>query len=170
MAYKPTISSLVSACFTAVLAFVISSSAIGQRVLLDRVIALVDEDVVLQSELDMRMEDIRSSAARDNRTLPPEEEMREDVLEALIIESIQLQMAEQVSIRFDDDTINRVLSSMADNNGMTFDQYVAALESSGVYLQTRDQVRRQMMLQELRKELQQMRTKITGVEEHASTA
>ena len=144
--------------------FLVSHSGHTQRVLLDRVIALVDQDVVLQSELDLRIADIRNSAARDNRTLPPEEEITEDILEALIIESIQLQMAEQVSIRFDDDTLNRVLANMAQNNNMSFEQYIAALEANGVYLQTRDQVRRQMTLQELQRGMVNRRITITDQE------
>ncbi|NKB33507.1 MAG: molecular chaperone SurA [Pseudomonadales bacterium] len=164
MAYKPTFFVLTRAFPIALLAFVLSTPALAQRVLLDRVIALVDQDVVLQSELELRLEDIRGSAERSGQELPPADEMREDVLEALVIESIQLQMAEQVSIRFDDDMINRVLGSMAENNDMTFDQYVAVLENNGVYLQTRDQVRRQMMLQELQRGMVNRRITITDQE------
>ncbi|MDD9897289.1 MAG: peptidylprolyl isomerase [Gammaproteobacteria bacterium] len=164
MAYKPNYSSLARSCLLTVIAILLSTSALAQRVLLDRVIALVDQDVVLQSELDLRIADIINSAARENQPLPPEDEMRADVLEALILENIQLQMAEQVSIRYDDDTINRVLNNMAQNSNMTFDQYVAALEASGVYLQTRDQVRRQMMLQELQRGMVNRRITITDQE------
>ena len=64
--------------------------ASAQRVLLDRIIALVDEGVILQSELDTRIYDLQQAAARDNRPLPAEDEIRDDVLEALIMENIQL--------------------------------------------------------------------------------
>jgi len=146
------------------LALLLSFPSFGQRVLLDRVIALVDQDVVLQSELDLRIADIRGAAARENQPLPPEDELESDILEALIIENIQLQMAEQVSIRFDDDMINRVLNSMAEGNNLTFEQYVEALETNNVYLQTRDQVRRQMMLQELQRGMVNRRITITDQE------
>ena len=139
-------------------------SASAQRVLLDRVIALVDEGVILQSELDIRISDLQQAAARDGRPLPPESEIRGDVLEALIIENIQLQMAEQVSIRYDDDTINRVLTNMAENSNMSFDEYVTALENGGVYLQTREQVRQQMMIQELQRGMVNRRITITEQE------
>ena len=138
--------------------------ASAQRVLLDRIIALVDEGVILQSELDTRINDLQQAAARDNRPLPAEDEIRDDVLEALIMENIQLQMAEQVSIRYDDDTINRVLANMAENSNMSFDEYVTALENSGVYLQTRDQVRQQMMIQELQRGMVNRRITITEQE------
>ena len=82
-----------SALALLLLAF-LSMTATAQRVLLDRVIALVDEGVVLQSELDLRIDELKQAAARDERPIPIEDEIREDVLEALIIENIQLQMAE----------------------------------------------------------------------------
>ena len=161
---KPKPKSLaVSLSITVFLAFV-GLSASAQRVLLDRVIALVDEGVILQSELDIRISDLQQAAARDGRPLPPESEIRGDVLEALIIENIQLQMAEQVSIRYDDDTINRVLTNMAENSNMSFDEYVTALENGGVYLQTREQVRQQMMIQELQRGMVNRRITITEQE------
>ena len=138
--------------------------ASAHRVLLDRVIALVDEDVILQSELDIRIRDFQQAAARDDRPLPPEDEIRDDVLEALIVENLQLQMAEQVSIRYDDDTINRVVANMAENSNMAFDEYVTALENGGVYLQTREQVRQQMMIQELQRGMVNRRITITEQE------
>ena len=161
---KPKPHSLVVSLTITVFLTFLSLSASAQRVLLDRVIALVDEGVILQSELDIRINDLQQAAARDGRPLPPESEIRDDVLEALIVENIQLQMAEQVSIRYDDDTINRVLSNMAENSNMSFDEYVTALENGGVYLQTREQVRQQMMIQELQRGMVNRRITITEQE------
>ena len=142
----------------------LGETALAQRVQLDRVIAIVDDDVVLQSELDARMTEITQSAARANQPLPSGEQFRSDVLDALIIENVQLQLAERISIRFDDDTINRVLNNMAQNNNMSFDEYVSLLEENGVYLQTRDQVRRQMTVQELQRGMVNRRITITDQE------
>ncbi len=136
----------------------------AQRVLLDKIVAVVDSDVVLQSELDRRMTDARANAERAGVPIPPPDQFRDEILELLIIENLQLQLAERVSIRFDDDTINRVLNNMATNNNMTFEQYVATLEQSGVYLQTRDEVRRQMTLQELQRGMVNRRISITDQE------
>ena len=122
-----------------------------QRVLLDKIVAIVDRDVVLQSELNNRLEDIRRTAERDNRELPPPNQLRDEVLETLIMENIQLQFAERASIRYDDDTINRVLGNMAQESGLSFEAYIQALEAQGVYLQTREQVRQQLTMQELQR-------------------
>jgi peptidyl-prolyl cis-trans isomerase SurA len=150
--------------FVLAITLIASNPVAAQRILLDRVIALVDEDVVLQSELDNRIRDIEQAAVRDGQTLPNGEDLESDILEALIIENIQLQMAEQVSIRYDDDTINRVLGNMADNSNMSFDEYVSALEDAGVYLETRNQVRSQMMIQELQRGMVNRRITITEQE------
>ena len=136
----------------------------NQRQLLDRVIAIVDKDVVLLSELEQRLTDIRQQAAANNEPLPPPAQLRSEVLEALIVENLQMQFAERVSIRFDDDTINRVLENMATNNNMSFDEYVSVLEENDVYLRTREQVRKQMTLQELQRGFVNRRITITDQE------
>tara|TARA_B100000809_G_scaffold69238_1_gene66465 strand:- start:12422 stop:13774 length:1353 start_codon:yes stop_codon:yes gene_type:complete len=143
---------------------VLGETALAQRVQLDRVIAIVDDDVVLQSELDARVIEITQSAARANQPLPSNEELRSDVLDALVIENIQMQLAERISIRFDDDTINRILGNMAANNNMSFDKYVSLLEENGVYLLTREQVRKQMTVQELQRGMVNRRITITDQE------
>ncbi len=141
-----------------------SVPATAQRVLLDKIIALVDEDVVLQSELETRMLEIQQNAARANSPLPQPEQFRTEVLEALVLENLQMQLAERVSIRFDDDTINRILGNMASNSKLSFDKYIEALNEAGVYLQTREQVRKQMTLQELQRGMVNRRIQITGQE------
>ncbi|MFN3164927.1 MAG: peptidylprolyl isomerase [Pseudohongiellaceae bacterium] len=135
-----------------------------QRQLLDKVVAIVDEDVVLLSELDARLSEIRRQAEANDQPLPPEGQLREEVLDNLILENIQMQLADRVSIRYDDDTINRVLGNMAQNNGLTFDQYVATLEEAGVYLQTREEVRRQLSMQELQRGMVNQRIAVTEQE------
>ena len=131
--------------------FLALPAAAQQRVLLDKIVAIVDRDVVLQSELNNRLEDIRRTAERDNRELPPPNQLRDEVLETLIMENIQMQFAERASIRYDDDTINRVLGNMAQESGLSFEAYIQALEAQGVYLQTREQVRQQLTMQELQR-------------------
>lgn len=137
----------------------------AQRVLLDKIIAIVDDDVVLKSELDERINEITAAAQRSGQPLPEDrEQLESDILEALIVENIQMQLANRVSIRYDDDTINRVLGNMARNSNLSFDEYVDALEENGVYLQTREQVRKQMTMQELQRGMVNRRIKITEQE------
>ena len=126
--------------------------------------ALVDEGVVLQSELDLRMMEIQQNAARANSPLPEPEQFRKEVLDSLVIENLQMQLAERVSIRFTDDEINRILGTMAENNNLSFDEYLNVLNEAGVYLQTREQVRQQMTMQELQRGMVNRRIQITEQE------
>ena len=135
-----------------------------QRVLLDKVVAIVDRDVVLQSELINRMNDIRRSAQASGQPLPPENQFREEILDTLILENIQMQFAERASIRYDDDTINQILARMAGDNNLSFEEYVRQLESQGVYLRTREAVRKQMTLQELQRGAVNSRIHVTEQE------
>jgi len=144
--------------------FLALPAASQQRVLLDKIVAIVDRDVVLQSELNNRLEDIRRTAERDNRELPPPNQLRDEVLETLIMENIQMQFAERASIRYDDDTINRVLGNMAQESGLSFEAYIQALEAQGVYLQTREQVRQQLTMQELQRGYVNQRITVTDQE------
>jgi peptidyl-prolyl cis-trans isomerase SurA len=136
----------------------------AQRISLDRVIAIVDDDVILQSQLDSRLAEILAQARQANRPLPPMEELRKELLDILVLESIQLQMAERASIRFDDDTLNRVMANLAQQSNLSFDEYISALQQAGVYRQTREQVRRELTLQELQRGLVNRRINITEQE------
>lgn len=150
--------------FIALLSIGLAPAASAQRVLLDKIVAIVDRDVVLQSELLDRMNDLRGMAAQSGRELPPENELREEVLENLIIENLQMQFAARASIRYDDDTVNRVMSGMAQDAGLSFEQYVQTLEAQGVYLRTREAVRRQLTLQELQRGAVNSRIHVTEQE------
>ncbi|MGI9251659.1 MAG: peptidylprolyl isomerase [Pseudohongiellaceae bacterium] len=152
------------ALISLILSLGISPKLLAQRVLLDRVIAIVDEDVVLESELAQRLNDVHQAAVRAGQELPEESELQEELLETLILENLQLQFAERVSIRYDDDTINRVLANMASNNNMSFEQYIAVLEENDAYLLTREQVRKQLTIQELQRGVVNRRITITDQE------
>jgi peptidyl-prolyl cis-trans isomerase SurA len=145
-------------------ALMLPVAAFAERQVLDRVIAIVDEGVILQSELDERMNEIRQRAQQQQRALPPANELREQLMESLIVESLQLQMAERVGIRFDDDTLNSVIGELARSSNMSFDQYVSALEEAGAYITTREQIRRELAINEVQRGLVNRRISITDQE------
>jgi peptidyl-prolyl cis-trans isomerase SurA len=161
-AAKYRFNSLIMLCCAAFLVLALPLQA--QRVSLDRIIAIVDEGVILQSDLDRRIVDVTRQAEASNRPIPPADELEEQVLETLILENLQMQLASRTSIRFDDDTLNRVLASMADQSNMSFDQYISALEAEGVYRQTREQVRQELTIRELQRGLVNSRISITDQE------
>lgn len=121
----------------------------AQPIAIDRVIAIVDEEVILQSELDARLMLERQALLERNMPLPPADELREGVLDLVISESLQLQLAERVGIRVDDNMLNAVLTSIAEQNGLTFNQFRQALESQNAYLSTRRRLRQELTLNQL---------------------
>ena len=148
----------------AMLALALSQPAAAQRQVLDKVAAIVDEGVVLQSELDMRLEEIRDQSQAGGRPLPPAAELQSQVLETLIVENLQMQMAERMGIRYDDDTVNSVMQSLAEQNSISFDDYVNTLEAAGRYLSTREQIRKELSLRDLQRGIVNRRISVTSQE------
>lgn len=142
----------------------VAGTAQGQRQVLDRVIAIVDDGVILQSEYEAREAEMIQRIQEMGAQMPPPEQLREQVMENLIVENLQLQMAERVGIRFDDDTLNRVLTDIAQSNGMSFDQYVNALDSQGMYQETRERIRKEMSINEVQRGMVNRRISITDQE------
>ncbi|HAV68897.1 MAG TPA: molecular chaperone SurA, partial [Alcanivorax sp.] len=95
--------------------------------MLDRIVAVVNDGVIMESELQQRVDDIAAQFRGDNRPLPPREVLREQVLDRVILERLQLQMAERAGIRVDDGALNQALSGIARQNNMTLQQFADAL-------------------------------------------
>lgn len=153
---------LNSAVFT--LVTLVTSNLYAQREVLDRVAAIVDEGVVLQSELDSRIEEVRASSIAAGQPLPPGPELRSQIIETLVVESLQMQLANRMGIRYDDDTINNVMESIADQNNLSFDEYISTLEAAGRYVSTREQIRKELMLRDLQRGMVNRRINITDQE------
>jgi peptidyl-prolyl cis-trans isomerase SurA len=123
-----------------------------QRQSLDRIVAVVNQQAIMQSQLEERMEQARSQLAAQGQGqgLPPEAMLRERVLEQIILEEIQLQMAADAGLSIDDTALNRQIREIAQSNGMTLDQFADALEADGLTMATvREEIRREMLLREL---------------------
>jgi peptidyl-prolyl cis-trans isomerase SurA len=147
-----------------VLLTLVSSNLYAQRQVLDKVVAVVDEGVVLQSELNARIEEVRANAANGGPPLPPEGELRTQLIESLLVENLQMQLASRMGIRYDDDTINSVMANIAEQNNLGFDDYVATLESAGRYVSTREQIRQELILRDLQRGMVNRRINITDQE------
>ena len=121
-----------------------------QRQPLDRIVAIVNEQAIMQSRLDERMAQVRSQLAAQGQELPPEGMLRERLLDQIILEEIQLQMAANAGLSIDDTTLNRQVRQIAESNGMTLDQFADALEADGLSVAVvREEIRREMVLREL---------------------
>lgn len=145
-------------------AFANTPPALAQRQTLDKIVAIVDEGVVLQSELDKRIADIRQQASQSNEQLPPADMLQEQIIESLVVENLQLQLAERMGIRYDDDTVNTVMRNVAEQNNLSFDQYISALTDAGQYINTREQIRKELSLRDVQRGVVNRRINITNQE------
>ena len=119
--------------------------------LLDRVAAVVNEGVVLASQLDKQTEQVIDRLREQNTELPPRNVLRRQILERLVMEEIQMQRANRLGIQVSEEMINNTLVDVARRNSIPFDQLPQALAQQGLdYRDFRDDIRKQMTLQLLR--------------------
>lgn len=118
---------------------------------LDRIVAIVDSDVIMQSQLEQRMREVQQTIEKRGAETPPAEVMQQQVLERLITENLQLQIGDRSGIRISDEELNQAMGTIAQRNNMTLDQFRAALERDGLSLDTaREQIRREMVISRVR--------------------
>ena len=118
---------------------------------LDRIVAVVNEGVVLQSELDRALDMTRKQLADRKIALPPEDVLRTQMLERLVLTRVQTQRAEEAGIRVDDRELNEVLNNIAAQNKMTIAEFAVSVRKQGMdYLGLRETVRDEITIQRLR--------------------
>lgn len=121
-----------------------------ERRSVDRIVAVVNQDAIMESELTERIAQTRSQLTLQGIDEPPEQVLREQVLERMILEEIQLQMARESGLSIDDTELNRQVRAIAESNGMSLEQFADALESDGLTLAAvREEIRRELVLREL---------------------
>src|SRR5579863_4154527 len=119
--------------------------------LLDRVVALVNDGVVLESELDAQVREITARLAAQNVNLPTGDVMRQQVLDRLVLEEIQAQHADRAGIKVSDEQVNAAMDDIARREGVTLEQLPAKLAADGVdYSEYRTELRREIARQMLR--------------------
>jgi peptidyl-prolyl cis-trans isomerase SurA len=139
-----------------------SAPALAEYRELDAIVAVVDEDVVLASELLSRLKSIREQFAEQQAQLPSDDILVSQLMERLIIESLQMQEAERRGVQIDDETLTRAVMSFAERNGMSAEQFRQALAADGVsYVEFREQIKQEMTLQRLQRNLVNRRITIT---------
>ncbi len=122
----------------------------AQRQQLDSVVAVVNDGVIMRSELDDRIAQVEQQTAAQGGNLPPRSQLAQQVLERMVMDEIQLQMARRANLSVDDTELNRQLRSIAESNNMTLDQFADAVEADGITLaDVREDVRREMLMRQV---------------------
>lgn len=126
--------------------------ALGARaaVQVDRIVAVVNDDVIMASELNDKLRTVKDQLRQQGTTLPPTAVLQRQVLDRLILNKLQLQMAEHTGIRVDDETLNRTISNIAAENQVSLDDFRKILEQDGYsYARFREDIRHQIMIARL---------------------
>jgi peptidyl-prolyl cis-trans isomerase SurA len=119
--------------------------------LLDKVAAVVNDGVVLQSELDEQVVVIAQRLKQQGLELPPQSVLRQQVLERLVLQEIQMQRAKRAGIRVNDEQLNAALADVAQRNGIPLQQLPEVLAQQGIeYAAYRDGIRKELTLSILR--------------------
>ncbi len=100
-------------------------------VVINRIVAVVNDGVIVRTQLDQRVRQVRAQLQQQGISLPPEPVLRRKVLQRMVMDQIQLQLAARTGIQVDEDTLNRTLRNIAARNHLTLDQFRKALESDG---------------------------------------
>ena len=126
----------------------LAATARAQTVILDSVVAIVEDDVIMASELRDRMVMLTSNLEARGVEPPPQDVLVRETLDRLVIESIQLQKGRRAGVRISDAQLNAALNRIAAQRGMSLDQFRVQLEQQGEsYQEMREQVRQELIIQ-----------------------
>ena len=120
---------------------------------LDRIVAIVNDGVVLSSQLDTEIGRIKGRLQQQKTALPPESVLRSQVLDRLILQELQFQRTERGGLKVTDEMVNSTINDIASRNGVKFSDLPATIEAQGQnYAAYREEVRREMTLQILQQQ------------------
>ncbi|MEZ8065843.1 peptidylprolyl isomerase SurA [Vibrio sp. FF145] len=155
--WKRTLIAIAAACTL--------STSYAAPVELDSVKVIVNEGVILQSDIDTSMKTLRANAKKSGQTLPSQDVLNEQVLEKLIIDTIQTQEAERIGVRIDDARLDQAIEGIAKDNNQTVQQLTSSVAEEGLsYNAFREQVRKEIAASEARNALVRRRINILPAE------
>ncbi|HFG1608500.1 TPA: peptidylprolyl isomerase SurA [Vibrio cholerae] len=155
--WKPTLISVLSALTL--------FNAHAEPKQLDSVAVIVNSGVILQSDVDSALKTIKANAKQNKQPLPQKTVLREQVLEKLIIDTLQQQEADRIGVKIDDNRLNEAIKEIAKNNQQTQEQLIASVAQEGLtYPEFREQVRKEMAASDARNALVRRRINILPAE------
>ncbi|MBS1270400.1 MAG: Chaperone SurA [Gammaproteobacteria bacterium] len=117
---------------------------------IDKVLVVVNDDVITESEFEQTLLRIKTDLAARGGELPPENQIKQQVLDRMILQEIQLQLAKRAGIEVAESELNSAMADVADRNNFTVDQLRVAMKREGIdYELLRENIRTQMITQRL---------------------
>jgi peptidyl-prolyl cis-trans isomerase SurA len=144
---------------------VLSFSSMAQEVMLDRVSVIVDQGVVLESEIAALVKEVKRNAEANNQELPSDRALRTQAIERLITKNLQLQMADRMGIQISDPQLEQTIGNIAANQNASMEQLRAQLAAEGIaYDDYREDIREEIIMGEVRRANVRRRVYITPQE------
>lgn len=141
---------------------VVPAQQAGEGEVLDEVVAVVNEGIILRSDLELRVRRVRQRLQRKDTRMPPEDILQEQVLKRLISEEIQVQRAQRSDLRVAESRVDEAVRQIAERNGVSLEVFTRQLEQEGIpFARFRDQVRRQILIDKLQRRDVARRVSIT---------
>lgn len=138
--------------FVLLVSLLASMNIFSKIELIDRVVAVVDSGVIMESQLNSRVEEILIRLKSDTTELPPINLLEEQVLDRLIIEEIQLQLADRAGIKISDSELNQTLSRVSSQNNLSLEDFRIKLEAEGTsYKSFRDTIKKELIIQRVQR-------------------
>ncbi|GAB1594393.1 peptidylprolyl isomerase [Lysobacter claricitrinus] len=168
---KTLLACLLSATLLAPAFVPLTAVAQQQSQTLDRIAAVVNEDVVLRSELDRAVANIRSQYAGKENQLPPNDVLERQVLERLILSKLQVARAEETGIRVNDEEVDQAIAAVAQQNNVGVEQLRQRVTADGsTYADFRASIREELLMQRLRQRFAQSRVNVSEAEIESAMA
>ncbi len=132
---------------------------------IDHIVAVANDDVITYTELAKRTHLVKQQLQQRRAKLPPDDILRKQILDQLIMERLQLQLAQQVGIRVDDETINKVINNIARENKFSLEQFRDVLAREGYdFADFRQNIKKDITISQLRKRRVENRVTVTEQE------
>jgi len=155
----------ITALLSILLISFVSGSLIAHAEPLDRIIAIVEDDVILERELQKEMTGIVQRMIANKAQMPPEQILRRQVLEKMIMDKLQRQTAERAGVSVSEEMLNSSAADIAQRNNMNLEQFRAELEKQGIPYKTfLDNMRDEIAINQLRGREIGSRIKVTDQE------
>ena len=136
-----------------IISLFISSALISAKVeLLDKIAIIVDDGLVMESQINDALSTLEKNYSEQNIKMPPKEVLIDQVKEKLIIEELQLQLADRAGVKISDAELNSTITRLAANNQMNLEEFILFIENSGdSYEKVRESMRREMRIQRIQR-------------------
>lgn len=135
-----------------ILACSLSANTYASIEVLDRIAVIVDDGLIMESQIKSGFKEIVSLYEEQNIPLPGSDNLKDQVIESLIIEELQLQMANRAGVRISDSELNDAITRIANNSQMELEEFIAYIENDGEsYESFRENVRKQMLIQRVQR-------------------